>query len=123
MNINYYLKILFSIFYFDVIYYLVYFCDNKSNIMTNIKEKNIKNDVHSHIDMAYAKIKDRLPENYVAKVFEKLNNDTTLTSGIIRNIKNRNNTYPKSRIKVLIALVEIADEYQLELNKLKEAIK
>jgi FPC/CPF motif-containing protein YcgG len=91
--------------------------------MTNIKEKNIKNDVHSHIDMAYAKIKDRLPENYVAKVFEKLNNDTTLTSGIIRNIKNRNNTYPKSRIKVLIALVEIADEYQLELNKLKEAIK
>jgi hypothetical protein len=91
--------------------------------MTNIKEKNIKNDVHSHIDKAYDKIKDRLPENYVPRVFEKLNNDPSLTSGIIRNIKNRSNPYPKSRIKVLIALVEIADEYQLELIKLKEAIK
>jgi hypothetical protein len=84
--------------------------------MTKIIEKTKQSDVHSHIDKAYPLFADRLPANYVDKVFLKIPNDKTLTSGIIRNIRNRVSLYPVSRIDVIIALVEIANEYQEELS-------
>jgi hypothetical protein len=90
--------------------------------MAKIIEKNKKKrnaDMHLHIDRAYDLLKDRLPENYVTRVLQKCN-DKTLTSGIVRNIKLRITKYPSSRIAVLNALVELANEYQLECDKMKE---
>jgi hypothetical protein len=87
--------------------------------MTKIIEKNILNDMHLHIDKAYVIIQNNLPVNYVQKVLQKLPEDKTLTSGIIRNIKNRVTRYPNSRINVLNALVEVANEYQRDMKHLK----
>jgi hypothetical protein len=91
--------------------------------MTKIIEKTKKTDVQTHIDNAYLIIKKGMPRNYVEKVFEKLPNDKDLTSGIIRNIKNRAVKYPSTRINVLTALVEIHNEYQEELNQFKNLTK
>ena len=91
--------------------------------MTKIKEFNNKTDVHLHIDKAYKIIEGKLPPEYVEKVFQKITNDRSLTSSIIRNIKNRTTTYPQSRVNVINALVEIANEYQADLENLKELTK
>lgn len=91
--------------------------------MTKIKEKNNKSDVHSHIDNAYSIFKDALPRNYVDQVLRKIPNDSSLTSGIIRNIRNRVHEYPMTRINVINALVEIANEYQADLKKLEKLSK
>ena len=91
--------------------------------MTNIIQKKVKKDVHSHIDKAYSKIDGALPPNYVDRVFLKIKNEPKLTSGIIRNIKNRVSDYPLSRISVLNVLVEIAKEYQNELKILENLTK
>lgn len=75
-----------------------------------------------HIDNAYKIIDGWLPSNYVNKVLDKLN-DKTLTSGIVRNIKNRITEYPKTRLEVLNALVEVAKEHKGQFDKLKENTK
>lgn len=90
--------------------------------MTNIIEKNKNKDVHLHIDIAYQQIENNLPIGYVDKVLQKLKHDPTISKGIIRNVKNRISQYPLSRIPVLNALVEVAQEYQKELETLKESI-
>ena len=91
--------------------------------MTNIAQKNTKQSMQLHIDKAYDIIKDSLPDNYANRVLEKLKDDTTLTTGIVRNIKKRITSYPSSRINVLNALVEVAKEYQKELELLKDNVK
>lgn len=85
--------------------------------MTNIIEKTTKTDMQTHIDLAYEIIKDALPSDYTSKVQEKLN-DTSISDGVIRNVKNRITKYPFTRIAVLNALVEVAKEYQLDAKKL-----
>lgn len=90
--------------------------------MTNIILKEQKTDVQSHIDKAYEIIKYNLPSNYVKKVQAKIN-DPNLTDGMIRNLKNRITKYPKTKINVLNALVEVANEHQDELKKLKNLTK
>ncbi|MCA1966958.1 MAG: hypothetical protein LDL23_09945 [Flavobacterium sp.] len=72
-----------------------------------------------HIDKAYKIIENNLPSNYVKLVQEKLE-DPDLSSGIIRNLKNRVTKYPKTKINVLNALVEVANEYQEHLRKLRD---
>ena len=91
--------------------------------MTKKIEKNKKTDVQMHIDKAYLLIKDKLPRNYVEKVYLILPDDKTLTDGIIRNTKNRVHEYPVSRINVLNALVQISKEYSTELKTLKKLTK
>lgn len=87
--------------------------------MTNITENKQKTDVQMHIDKAYKIIENNLPSNYVKLVQEKLE-DPDLSSGIIRNLKNRVTKYPKTKINVLNALVEVANEYQEHLRKLRD---
>ncbi len=87
--------------------------------MTNITENKQKQDVHMHIDKAYEIIKNNLPSNYVKKVHAKIQ-DPDLTDGMIRNLKNRVTKYPKTKINVLNALVEVANEYQDDLKNLKD---
>lgn len=87
--------------------------------MTNITENKQKTDVQMHIDKAYEIIENNLPSNYVKLVQEKLE-DPDLSSGIIRNLKNRVTKYPKTKINVLNALVEVANEYQEHLRKLRD---
>lgn len=86
--------------------------------MTNITDFKQKTDVQMHIDKAYEIIKNNLPSNYVKKVHAKIN-DPELTDGIIRNLKNRVTKYPKTKINVLNALVEVANEYQADLKNLE----
>lgn len=88
--------------------------------MTKIIEKSKQIDVHLHIDKAYKIISDGLPTDYVEKVRAKLPNEKGLTPGIVRNLKSRITLYPKSRINVLTAIVEVAKEYQAELEKLEK---
>ena len=87
--------------------------------MTNITENKEKQDVQMHIDKAYEIIKNNLPSNYVKKVHAKIQ-DSDLTDGMIRNLKNRVTKYPKTKINVLNALVEVANEYQDDLKNLKD---
>jgi uncharacterized protein YktB (UPF0637 family) len=87
--------------------------------MTNITENKTKTDVQMHIDKAYEIIKNNLPSNYVKKVHAKIQ-DPELTDGMIRNLKNRVTKYPKTKINVLNALVEVAHEYQEDLNNLQK---
>lgn len=87
--------------------------------MTNITEIKQKTDVQMHIDKAYKIIENNLPSNYVKLVQEKLG-EPDLSSGIIRNLKNRVTKYPKTKINVLNALVEVANEYQEHLKKLRD---
>jgi hypothetical protein len=88
--------------------------------MTKIIEKNNKMKMRLHIDKAYEIIEDNLPDMYVDLVKLKLPNDLTLSSGVIRNIKNRVQQYPMSRIAVLNALVEISNEHTAECKKLEQ---
>lgn len=87
--------------------------------MTNITENKQKQDVQMHIDKAYEIIINNLPSNYVKKVKSKIE-DPDLTDGMIRNLKNRVTKYPKTKINVLNALVEVANEYQDDLKNLKD---
>lgn len=88
--------------------------------MTKVNKKNtrkINDDVRSHIDHCYKIIQYNLPSTYCDLVLEKLNQDRTLTSQIIRNTKNRITPYPSKRIDVLNALVEVSHEYKLKFTK------
>lgn len=90
--------------------------------MTNIIENKQKTDVQIHIDKAYKIIENNLPSNYVKKVHSKIN-DPDLSDGMIRNLKNRVTKYPKTKINVLNALVEVANEYQADLKNLENLTK
>jgi len=86
--------------------------------MTNIKEKTTIGDVYSHIIKAFDIIDKFLPKRYVEKVLEKLPQNTTITSGIIRNVRNRTQPNLESRLEVVNALVEVALENQKYQEKL-----
>lgn len=86
--------------------------------MTNIQTKTKGKDMRLHIDKAYGIIDNNLPDNYVNSVKSKLIGQN-VTSGIIRNIRNRKTEYPMNHIHVVNALVQVANEYQNELAKLE----
>ena len=90
--------------------------------MTKIAQKNKTTNVQLHIDQAYEKIKNSLPRNYVQLTLEKLK-DPSIGRGTVRNVKNRINKYPTSRLKVLNALVELANEYKMDMDVLAKNIK
>lgn len=89
--------------------------------MTNIQTNGKKNDMHSHIDKAYEIINEHLPTNYTEKVLEK-STDKSLTSGIIRNLRNRVTLYPVSKIDVINILLEVAIEHKKEKERLQELL-
>lgn len=82
-------------------------------------QKSKTNDVQMHIDNAFEIIDEFLPTQYVDKVLEKLPENTSTTKGVIRNIRNRTNKNASRRIDVLNALVEVALENKMDLEKLK----
>ena len=86
--------------------------------MTSIKRNHSKLDVYSHIREAYEVIEEFLPKMYVDKVLEKLPENTKITSGIIRNIRNRTNPNVSSNLEVLNALVEVALDHKKQQDKL-----
>jgi hypothetical protein len=84
--------------------------------MTNIVIKKKEEDVQTHIDKAYEIIDNYLPINYVKYVLEKLPENTKITSGMIRNVKNK----VSKRIDILNAMVEVALEYKKLDDHLKK---
>lgn len=90
--------------------------------MTNIIEKTLRSDVHLHIDKAFEIIQGNLPNGYAEKVLLKIQNDSSLTLGVVRNTKNRIPLYPVKRINVINALVEIAQEYIKEKEALRKLV-
>ncbi len=86
--------------------------------MTNIRENTTTTDVHSHINKAFDIIDKFLPKMYVEKVFEKLPQNTKITSAIIRNVRSRTQPNLASRLEVVNALVEVALENQKYQEKL-----
>jgi len=91
--------------------------------MTNIKNNKDKYDVHLHINQAFEIIDQYLPKMYVDKVLEKLPTNTSITSGIIRNVRNRTQPNLTSRLEVVNALVEVALENKELQEKLGELVK
>ena len=87
--------------------------------MTNIKENNKRKDMHLHINKAYDIINENLPTYYVSKVLEKLPKNTSITSGVIRNVRNRTNKNLENRIDVINLLVEVAKDNMKEKQKLQ----
>lgn len=65
-----------------------------------------------HINKAYEIIEAHLPFNYTTEVLKKLPPDSGITSGMIRNVKQK----LSKRIDILNAMVEVA----LENKKLEE---
>lgn len=92
-----------------------YFCDNKNNVMTNILEKDKKEEMRSHIAQARVIIEQYLPSTYTQLVLNRFAEDSGITSGIIRNVKKG----LSNRLDVLNAMVEVA----LEQKKLVETFK
>lgn len=88
--------------------------------MTKIKEKTKQDDMHLHINKAFKFIDAHLPSYYVSKVLEKLPSETTITSGIIRNVRNRTNPNLENRLDIINLLVEVARDNQKEKNKLRK---
>lgn len=88
--------------------------------MTNIKEKNKQVDMHLYINKAFEFINQHLPKYYVSKVLEKLPDNTSITSGIIRNVRNKTNPNLNNRIDIINLLVEVAKDNQKEKEKLQQ---
>lgn len=88
--------------------------------MTNIEEKSKTNNVHLHIVNAFKIIDEHLPAYYVDKVLQKLPKDCKITSGQIRNVRNRVKKIEEKRIEIVNALVETALENKKEIQKLKK---
>jgi hypothetical protein len=87
--------------------------------MTKIKEKKEKQDVQLHIAKAFVIINEHLPEHYVQEVRKKL---PEVSSGIIRNVKNKTNEITENRLNVINALVEVALDNKKEKEKLQSLI-
>ena len=83
--------------------------------MTNIIKNKKKEDVQTHIDIAYEIIDTYLPKSYVDQVFKKLPKNSTVTSGTIRNVRAKLN----NRLDVLNALVEVALDNKVNIENLK----
>ena len=71
--------------------------------------------MQTHIIKAYDIIDKHLPINYVQDVLNKFPQDTKITKGIIRNVKNGTN----KRLDVLNALVEVALENKTLVENFK----
>lgn len=91
--------------------------------MTKIKEKTNQDDMQMHIQKAFEIIDAHLPDNYVSDVMKKVSDDSKITSGIIRNIRNRTSGKAPGRINVLNALVEVALENKAVKEKLIQNLK
>lgn len=85
--------------------------------MTNLINKNEKDDVQLHIDTAYEILDNYLPTIYMSKVLEKLPKDK-YSKSIIRNVRARLNL----KLDVLNAMVEVALENKNQLDILKKQI-
>lgn len=91
--------------------------------MSKVIKKNGLKNVHLHIDKAYKVIEGSLPRNYVELTKEKLPEALKSTSGQnIRNVKNRFTKYPISRLYILVALVEVAKDYQRAAKSLEQTL-
>lgn len=91
--------------------------------MTNIKEKSDNKDVQLHIKKAFEIIEEHLPESYVPEVLEKLPSDTKITASIIRNIRNKRAQGIRTNyLFVVNAMVEVANDYKIQKEKLLENI-
>lgn len=88
--------------------------------MTKIIEKKKPDDMQLHINKAFVFINNHLPAYYVSKVLEKLPLGTSVTSGIIRNVRNRTNPSLVNRIDIINLLVEVAKDNLKEKNKIKK---
>lgn len=83
--------------------------------MTNVTKNNKADNVQTHIEKAYQIIDKHLPFNYVELVLEKLPENTKISKGMIRNVKNKSS----KRIDILNAMVEVALENKDLEDKLK----
>ncbi|WP_413998681.1 hypothetical protein ACMDB5_12970 [Flavobacterium sp. W1B] len=84
--------------------------------MTNITNNTKGKDVQLHIEKAYNIIDEYLPFNYVEDVLKKLPKGTSITKGIIRNVKKKHT----SRLDVLNAMVEVALDNKKQMARLKK---
>jgi hypothetical protein len=84
--------------------------------MTNITNNTKGKDVQLHIEKAYKIIDEFLPFNYVEEVLKKLPKGTSITKGIIRNVKKKKS----SRLDVLNAMVEVALDNKKQMAILKK---
>lgn len=87
--------------------------------MTNLNKLCTLYDVHSPKERETLKdlLTNHLPKEYTAKVISKLADDDIITdSQTIRNIKSGIN----KNILVFNAIIEIANEYKIHSNRLKD---
>lgn len=87
--------------------------------MTKIKENKRKPIVQLHND-AFAIIEEYLPRNYVEDVRRIVGEN--VSSGTIRNLKNKCNPVTNKGLKIFNALVELALENKKEFEKLESLI-
>jgi hypothetical protein len=84
--------------------------------MTNILNKMKENDVHTHINKAYALLDEHLPYEYAKEVVTELaKSNVKVTAGTVRNVK----AGKTSRLDVLNALLLIAKRNKKQKEKLK----
>lgn len=94
--------------------------------MVKIATKNKKQEVHLHIDKAFAKIESFLPTTYVQLVQEKSQKklDTTIPTRLIHKVRNRvSNLNLENHIDVITLLVEVANDHKKKIEKLKQITK
>lgn len=86
--------------------------------MSKINKNKQLEKVQMHTDKAYTIIDVYLPPAYVSLVQSKLSKKgiNTVSSSIIRNVKNKTNT----RIDILLALVEVALENKKTIAQLEK---
>lgn len=84
--------------------------------MKHLRNVKLKKDVHSHIQNGYEIINAYLPATYLEKVKAKLPNDFA-SDDTIRNVR-RAIQKPEAQIEVFTALVEVAKENKVAIERL-----
>lgn len=90
--------------------------------MTKIIKKNKSIDISTHINKSYDIINAFLPKRYVPLVQTKFKEQPP-SSQLIRNVRCRYKEYHINNIEIVSALVEVAQEQELKVKKLKQLIK
>jgi len=85
--------------------------------MTNIKEKTTVSNLQEHIERAFEIINEYLPSPYVDRVLALLP-EPKPKKGYIRNVRYRVTPAHDNRIDIINALLEVAKENKLEIEKL-----
>lgn len=83
--------------------------------MANIVNTESQNDMQTHIDKARMIIDNYLPSLYVEEVLKKLPEGHRFSKKVIRNVRAGLN----DKIEILTALVEVANENKIKIEKLK----